>query len=83
MTAGSWGEEEADLGLSAHASVRSLRFEKVPKVETSFRGDVSKRSFSASRRRNLPEEVREGAEYRDVEIERRDSGWIEDGEEDR
>ncbi|WP_047864905.1 hypothetical protein [Rubrobacter aplysinae] len=72
--------EEPDLGLSARASARSLRFETTSKVETEFRGDVSERSFSTSRRYNLPAEVREGVEYHNAAAERRDSVWTENHE---
>lgn len=77
MTGGS-GKGGADLELSARASVRSLRFERVPETETRFLGDVSRRSFSRSRRRNLPEKVQRDVEYHDVRVEWRVSGWIED-----
>ena len=75
--------EEPDLGLSARASARSLRFETTSKVETGFWGDVSESSFSKSRRYNLPAEVREGVEYRNAAAERQDSVWIENHERSR
>jgi hypothetical protein len=80
VTGGRGKQRNADLELTARAEVRELRFEKVPETETRFRGDLSQRSSSESRRRNLPDEVQSGVEYSEAGIEWRTSGYIEDSE---
>lgn len=80
MSAGRRRESHPDLELGASASARELRFEEVPETESRFRGDVSRRSYSDSRRRNLPDEVQSDVEYRDAGIEWRVAGWIETAE---
>lgn len=82
MTGGRGKQRNADLELTARAEVRELRFEKVPETETRFRGDLSQRSSSESRRRNLPDEVQSGVEYSEAGIEWRTSGWIVEESED-
>lgn len=74
------GGEDADVSLSAGAKVRKLRFKEKPETQTRFRGDVSKRSYSESQRRNLPDEVRKGVEYRDASIRREARGWVAEAE---
>jgi hypothetical protein len=80
VTGGRGEERNADLELTARAEMRELRFEKVPETETRFRGGLSRRSSSGSRRRNLPDEVQSGVEYGEAAIEWRASGYIEDSE---
>ena len=73
--------KDADVDLSAGAKVRKVRFEKEPEAQTTFRGDVSRRSFSKSQRHNLPKKVRKGVEYRDASIRWEARGWLEEEEE--
>lgn len=80
MTGERGEERNADLELTARAEVRELRFEKVPETETRFRGGLSRRSSSESRRRNLPDEMQSGIEYGEAAIEWRVVGYIEDSE---
>lgn len=75
------GSEDADVSITAGAKARRLRFGEEPETQTRFRGDASGRSFSESQRRNLPEKVRKGVEYREASIRWEASGWVAEGEE--
>ena len=57
-----------DIAIEASVEMRELRFEKVPDPEVNFRGNTRRNSVWTSRRTNLPDEVEEGAVYRDAGI---------------
>jgi hypothetical protein len=59
---------DPDIALDASVRMRELRFEKVPDPEVHFRGNTGRNSVWTSRRRNLPDRVREGVVYRDAGI---------------
>jgi hypothetical protein len=62
---------DPDIALNADVSMRELRFEKVPDPEVRFRGNTRRNSVWMSRRRNLPDRVREDVVYRDAGIKLR------------
>ena len=59
---------DPDIALDADVRMRELRFEKVPDPEVHFRGNTRRNSVWMSRRRNLPDRVREDVVYREAEI---------------
>jgi hypothetical protein len=61
-------DEPADVDVSTSVRARSLRFGVVPKVKVWFEGEPAERSSSKTERENLPEEVEEEEEYRDVRV---------------
>ena len=60
--------QDPDIALDADVRMRELRFEKVPDPEVHFRGNTRRNSVWMSRRRNLPNRVREDVVYRDARI---------------
>jgi hypothetical protein len=71
--------KDPDIALHADVRMRELRFEKVPDPEVHFRGNTGRNSVWASRRSNLPDEVREGVVYRDAGIRLRIATEIVEG----
>lgn len=72
---------EPDIEIGAVAKARRLRFRRKPETNVEFEGrtrvrsddrieDVELETDSQSERRNLPDEVKPGVTYRDVEV-----GW--------
>jgi hypothetical protein len=61
-------DEPADVDLSTSVRARSLSFGVVPETKVRFEGEPAERSSSETERRNLPDEVEPGVEYRDVEV---------------
>src|SRR5215208_6285750 len=59
---------DPDIAIDADVRMRELRFEKVPDPEVHFRGNTRRNSVWMSRRKNLPDRVREDVVYRDAEI---------------
>ena len=59
---------DPDIALDASVRMRELRFEKVPDPEVHFRGNTGRNSVWTSRRRNLPDQVRESVVYRDAGV---------------
>jgi hypothetical protein len=73
--------DEPDIEIGAVARARRLRFRRKPETEVKFEGqtrvrsddrieDVELETESGSERRNLPDEVEPGVNYRNVEV-----GW--------
>jgi hypothetical protein len=58
--------ERPDIEIGAAVRAKHLRFHSAPETEVTLHGD--ERSGSGSERRNLPEEVEPGVDYRDVEV---------------
>ena len=74
-------ERPPDIEVGARVKAKKLRFRREPKTRVEFEGgtrvrsddrieDVELETDSQSERRNLPEEVKPGVTYRDVEV-----GW--------
>jgi hypothetical protein len=70
--------QNPDIALDADVRTRELRFAKVPDPEVYFRGDTRRNSVWESRRKNLPDEVREGVGYRDAGVRLRIAGEVAD-----
>ena len=56
------------IDFTADVKARELRFDEVPKAEVRFWGDARRISVSGTERKNLPEEVQRGVEYRNVNV---------------
>jgi type III secretory pathway component EscU len=67
---------EPDVEISGWARIGSLRFKREPLTQVEFEGESEK----ASARRNLPDEVRSGTTYRDVEVVWRGGAHVAVGE---
>lgn len=61
-------DEPADVDVLTSVRAKELRFGKVPDPKVWFEGEPAERSSSETERRNLPDEVEPGVEYRDVEV---------------
>ena len=64
-------DREADVEIAGWARVGSLRFRREPKTAAELEGE----SETVTARRHLPEEVRAGETYRDVEVIWRGRAW--------
>src|SRR3712207_4489905 len=58
--------QHPDISLDAGVRMRELHFEEAPDPEVRFRGNTERNSVWKSKRENLPNEVREGAIYRNA-----------------
>src|ERR687894_1701485 len=65
---GTGDPQTPDIAIQADVKARELHFEKVPDPEVHFRGNTRRNSVWMSRRRNLPNRVREDVVYRDARI---------------
>ena len=65
---GTGNPRDPEIALDADVKMREVRFEKVPDPEVHFRGNTGRNSVWASRRRNLPDRIREGVVYRDAGV---------------
>ncbi|RFS86489.1 hypothetical protein D0T12_07870 [Actinomadura spongiicola] len=59
----------ADILFTARVKADEMRFDVVPHNSVEFSGNADDESTSGSDRTNLPDEVREGVVYRDVQID--------------
>ena len=69
-----------DIAFSANVKMRELYFEDVPDPEVRFRGNTERNSVWASRRENLPDEVREGVVYRNAGVRLRIASEVVDSD---
>jgi hypothetical protein len=60
--------ESPSIDLTANVRARELRFDEVPETAVRFWGDPKRASVSGTERKNLPEEVLRGVEYRNVNV---------------
>jgi hypothetical protein len=60
--------QNPDIALDAEVRMRELHFERAPEPEVCFRGNTRRNSVWESKRENLPDEVQEGAIYRDAGV---------------
>jgi hypothetical protein len=60
-----------------------MRFDEVPETEVQFRGRPERASVSGTERKNLPEEVRRGVEYRNFSVRLRIATELIDTEPDQ
>ncbi len=67
--------EIPDIEIGATVKAKRLRFESEPETEVTLHGD--ERSHSESERENLPEEVKPGVEYRDLEVRWRAAAHVD------
>lgn len=58
--------EIPDIEIGAAVKAKRLRFDSAPETDVELHGDEP--SYSETERENLPDEVRPGDEYRDVEV---------------
>ena len=58
----------ADIEVGAAATMKSIRFDKVPETEVEFPDSDEERSGSHTERENLPEKIEPGVTYRDAKI---------------
>ena len=65
---GTGDPQTPDIAIQADVKARELRFEKVPGPSVRFRGNTKRNSVWMSKRKRLPDEVREGVTYRDAEV---------------
>jgi pyruvate/2-oxoglutarate dehydrogenase complex dihydrolipoamide acyltransferase (E2) component len=65
------GVGNPDIGFSASARARELRFEEEPQTKVSFWGHPERNSVSVNERENLPEEVRQGVGYHNISVRSR------------
>lgn len=61
----------ADIEFTANVKARELRFDEVPETKVRFWGHPEQDSVSGTERKNLPEEVQQGATYRDISVKLR------------
>lgn len=69
------GPESPDVEIGASVRAKRMRFKQKPETEVKFHGELRERdrhseleTASGSERKNLPEEVEPGVEYRDVRV---------------
>jgi hypothetical protein len=67
--------EQADIEIGAGVKAKRLRFNEKPKAKVDLHGELRTpeeeselETTSGSERKNLPEEVEPGVEYRDVRV---------------
>lgn len=75
--------ENADISFTAEVGARELRFHVAPETHVEFSGSPEHESASGSDRRNLPQRVRPGVTYRDVQVDYRLAAkvsWEPDGD---
>ncbi|MDR0358187.1 MAG: hypothetical protein LBJ87_01795 [bacterium] len=77
--------ENADISFTAQVKARELRFRDAPETRVEFSGSPGHESGSGSDRRNLPQPVRPGVTYRDVQVDYRLAAKLswEPGEDDQ
>jgi hypothetical protein len=61
--------------MGASVKADRLRFRTVPRTDVTFPGDPAD-SISESERENLPDEVKAGRTYRDVEVRWGAAAWL-------
>jgi hypothetical protein len=67
-----------EIEVSADVRARELRFAEVPETEVRFPGTPGRESVWGSGRKNLPDEVRAGTTYRNVEVRLRIADRLKD-----
>ena len=72
--------ENPDISFTANVKARELRFDEAPETKVRFWGDPESDSVSATERKNLPEEVRQGTVYRDISVRLRIASGLVDTE---
>ena len=60
--------ENPAIDFTADVKAHELRFDEVPETEVRFWGHPKHGSVSVTERKNLPEEVRRGVEYRNISV---------------
>ena len=75
--------ETPDIEFTADIKGREMRFDEVPETEVQFRGRPERASVSGTERKNLPEEVRRGVEYRNFSVRLRIATELIDTEPDQ
>ena len=74
--------ETPNIDFTANVQARELRFDEVPETKVRFWGTTERASVSGTERKNLPEEVRRGVTYRNVDIRLRIATELIDTEAD-
>jgi len=72
-----------DVEIEASANARKLRVLERPRVELSVMGGAHVRRDDDGQRENLPRRLEPGRTYRDVWVNRRLAGRLEDSAQDR
>jgi hypothetical protein len=74
--------ENPEIDLTANVKAHRLRFDEVPKTKVRFWGHPERNTVSDTRRKNLPEKVRRGVTYSDVNVRWRIASELVDTEPD-